>query len=41
MTVLKNKLVQARKPHGCYWCGEEVKRGEKYMHVAGVEDGEF
>ncbi len=41
MTALKSNLVQARKPHRCYWCGEKIKRGEEYIHVAGVEDGEF
>ncbi len=41
MTALESNLTRARKPHCCYWCRGEIKKGEMYMKVSGVEDGEF
>jgi hypothetical protein len=37
----QDKLVQARKEHDCSWCGAEIRPGELYRSIAGVNDGDF
>lgn len=31
----------ARKVHCCIWCGEKIKKGEKYIRQDGLFDGDF
>lgn len=35
---LAAKLVKARKPHKCTWCGEMIESGEQYHRRAGIDD---
>lgn len=35
---LAAKLVKARKPHKCTWCGETIKAGEQYHRRTGIDD---
>jgi hypothetical protein len=30
-TLLRSKLVKARCPHTCIWCGELIDVGDKYL----------
>lgn len=39
MTVLRDKLVKARKRHKCFVCGLSIWPGETYRHSGNVYDG--
>lgn len=32
---------KARKDHGCSWCPEPIKKGEKYLRFSMLYEGEF
>lgn len=36
--TISNKVVTARKPHKCAWCGREIKPGDKYRKAVCKED---
>lgn len=33
------RWVNARKPHGCIWCGGRVERGDVYRREKSIYDG--
>jgi hypothetical protein len=41
MDILCDGLHKARKPHVCTWCGEVIKKGEKYRKSVFVDAGNF
>jgi len=38
---LKSKIIVAKKPHQCEWCGETIHPGVMAQYRAYVYDGEF
>ena len=40
-TTLSASMPVARKEHWCSWCGETIRKGEKYDRWNGVHCGEF
>lgn len=41
MTNLFDKVVTIRKPHQCWGCGAELKKGSSMRVVETVDNGEF
>jgi len=39
-SILREKLVKARKQHKCCECGNTIEIGDEYEYVFGVWDGE-
>lgn len=39
--VLTDKMVVTRKPHKCFGCVREIKKGERARYSVSVVDGEF
>ncbi len=36
-----HKVVKARKEHTCLWCKEAIEKGENYVYVSMLYEGEF
>ena len=41
MTELQSKVVKARKPHVCVWCGERIEVGESAQYRVYINEGDF
>lgn len=39
MTILGESTRKARKPHKCYWCGEEIPAKTQYVRWCSAQDG--
>ena len=35
------KVITARKPRLCEWCGEAIKKGDKEYHFKGMWQGQW
>jgi predicted nucleic acid-binding Zn-ribbon protein len=38
---LSSETPMARKQHRCTWCGEHIEKGDTYVRVSGVFDGDL
>ena len=41
MDTLYDKIRTAKKQHRCDWCGNIIKKGEKYRHSVNVDGGDM
>lgn len=39
--LLRETKPVARHDHGCIWCNEQIKAGEKHVQQVGKCDGDF